>query len=200
MAAGAHAAAFTNGSFEGPGGAPIKQELSEGDTFLTGWVSHGAGNYYESDGQDGITAADGSHWVGFGHNGATGSTLSQTFATFVGAFYTLSYDFRLQQGDEAGSGFQLSASTGDSVFSGDASLATWVSGPVLTFTGTGGDVTLTIKDVTTSGGISNLALDNLRLSVTGGPDAVPEPTAWAMMILGFGGVGGLMRRRRGLAA
>jgi len=26
--------------------------------------------------------------------------------------------------------------------------------------------------------------------------AVPEPAAWALMILGFGGVGGLMRRRR----
>src|SRR5262245_17493699 len=31
------------------------------------------------------------------------------------------------------------------------------------------------------------------------PTAVPEPAAWAMMILGFGGVGSLMRRRRGLA-
>jgi hypothetical protein len=25
---------------------------------------------------------------------------------------------------------------------------------------------------------------------------VPEPGAWAMMIMGFGGVGALMRRRR----
>jgi len=30
-------------------------------------------------------------------------------------------------------------------------------------------------------------------SVTGG---VPEPAAWALMLLGFGGVGGLLRRRR----
>jgi hypothetical protein len=29
---------------------------------------------------------------------------------------------------------------------------------------------------------------------------VPEPASWAMMILGFGGVGALMRRRKGLAA
>jgi hypothetical protein len=26
--------------------------------------------------------------------------------------------------------------------------------------------------------------------------AVPEPATWAMMIVGFGGVGALMRRRR----
>ncbi len=201
LAGASHAAGFTNGSFESPGGAPIKQQLAEGETFVTGWISHGAGNYYESDGQDSLTASNGTHWVGFGHNGATGATLSQTFATFAGAFYTLNYDVRLQQGDEAGSGFKLSVSTGDSVLSGDASLAAWASGPALTFTGTGGDVTLTIQDVTTSGGVSNLALDNLSLSYIGGPTgAVPEPAAWAMMILGFGGVGGLMRRRRGLAA
>jgi hypothetical protein len=29
--------------------------------------------------------------------------------------------------------------------------------------------------------------------------AVPEPGAWAMMIVGFGGIGALLRRRRGLA-
>lgn len=30
----------------------------------------------------------------------------------------------------------------------------------------------------------------------GGGGAVPEPAAWAMMILGFGGVGAMMRRKR----
>lgn len=33
----------------------------------------------------------------------------------------------------------------------------------------------------------------------GGVGPVPEPSAWALMILGFGGVGATMRRRRGLA-
>ncbi len=32
------------------------------------------------------------------------------------------------------------------------------------------------------------------------PPAVPEPAAWAMMIVGFGAVGGVMRRRRSLTA
>lgn len=46
------------------------------------------------------------------------------------------------------------------------------------------------------GGDSRYAgTDNLNLggSTSGG---VPEPAAWALMIVGFGGVGGLLRRRR----
>jgi len=42
-----------------------------------------------------------------------------------------------------------------------------------------------------------------RLTVSpdpGGPvGAVPEPSTWAMMIMGFGGVGSILRRRRALA-
>jgi hypothetical protein len=33
----------------------------------------------------------------------------------------------------------------------------------------------------------------------GGTPGIPEPATWAMMILGFGGVGALMRRRRSFA-
>ncbi|WP_205854112.1 PEPxxWA-CTERM sorting domain-containing protein [Phenylobacterium kunshanense] len=36
-------------------------------------------------------------------------------------------------------------------------------------------------------------IDNIRYEVQG---AVPEPATWAMMILGFGGVGALLRHRR----
>lgn len=38
----------------------------------------------------------------------------------------------------------------------------------------------------------------IRIGGIGGPGQaiIPEPTAWALMILGFGGVGGMMRRRR----
>jgi hypothetical protein len=38
-------------------------------------------------------------------------------------------------------------------------------------------------------------IDNLSL-IGAAPGGVPEPAAWALMIVGFGGVGGLLRRRR----
>ena len=41
------------------------------------------------------------------------------------------------------------------------------------------------------GGNAGVFLDNV--SVTGG---VPEPAAWAMMLIGFSGLGALLRRRR----
>lgn len=57
---------------------------------------------------------------------------------------------------------------------------------------------------TRDGGRSNggLSLTNTYLylsvaTVQGGPtDAVPEPAAWAMMVIGFGAVGSIMRRRK----
>jgi hypothetical protein len=38
-------------------------------------------------------------------------------------------------------------------------------------------------------------IDNLRVDIT----AVPEPATWLMMIMGFGGMGAVLRRRRVLA-
>ena len=34
----------------------------------------------------------------------------------------------------------------------------------------------------------------------GAPMAVPEPATWAMMIIGFGAVGSMIRRRRAVVA
>jgi hypothetical protein len=39
-------------------------------------------------------------------------------------------------------------------------------------------------------------IDNVNVSLAGSSGAVPEPATWAMMIGGFGLVGGAMRRRR----
>lgn len=53
--------------------------------------------------------------------------------------------------------------------------------------------------VNTTGTVAGAFRSNSELSVirfvTGNAGAVPEPASWAMMILGFGAVGGVMRRR-----
>jgi len=53
---------------------------------------------------------------------------------------------------------------------------------------------------TTSSDAKGPLLDNLKLSVGGPTSAAPEPAGWALMLLGFGGAGSLLRRRRAFAA
>lgn len=55
-------------------------------------------------------------------------------------------------------------------------------------------------DVDVTGNDHGLAVDNFRLSATlAQAGAVPEPSTWALLILGFGAVGASLRRRRVLA-
>jgi PEP-CTERM motif len=77
------------------------------------------------------------------------------------------------------------------------------SGP-LTTPG-GGHSAITFNTTSTSGLILqwgpngyNVGIDNLAFRL-GAPGAVPEPATWAMMLLGFGLVGGAMRRRKSAA-
>ena len=59
------------------------------------------------------------------------------------------------------------------------------------FTATSATQTLTFLSVGTPFGLPPIALlDGVSLT------AVPEPTTWAMMLLGFGGIGAMIRRRR----
>ncbi len=51
----------------------------------------------------------------------------------------------------------------------------------------------TFTGITLASGSNSFEIDNL--AVTGG---VPEPASWALMIMGFGSAGVMLRRRRGL--
>jgi hypothetical protein len=74
--------------------------------------------------------------------------------------------------------------------SGSLSLAS------LGFNTVGGQNIYFSSDIVNTGGFTGNVGATLT-SVTGG---VPEPTSWALMILGFGGVGAMLRRRNGAAA
>jgi PEP-CTERM motif len=47
---------------------------------------------------------------------------------------------------------------------------------------------------------NDFAVDDISLSTRSIVNGVPEPASWAMLTLGFGAVGGLMRRRRPVVA
>jgi len=69
---------------------------------------------------------------------------------------------------------------------------------LFTVWGTAGEnfQSITLESRSNSFEIDNLAVRNMASSMI----AVPEPATWAMMILGFGGVGATLRKRRGLVA
>ncbi len=57
----------------------------------------------------------------------------------------------------------------------------------------GGTIRLGLVDDSGVFGGNDFGVDNITLSV-------PEPASWALMIMGFGAAGAMLRRRRGLAA
>ena len=199
----ASAAILVNGDFESPGGDPVRDTLTT--HYLTGWT-YTAGpslDIYESDDQDGLLAADGTHYVSFGHNGSSGGSISQDFATVAGRTYTLRYSVAEQQGVDASQVLRATVTSGAQVLSRDANpTSSWVQ-QSLSFVASDSTATVTFLDATPPGGgaSSNLTLDAVSVTAAG---AAPEPSSWAMMLLGVGGLGGMMRNRRrrpaGLAA
>jgi choice-of-anchor C domain-containing protein len=190
----ANAAAFTNGSFEmgvDTGGNFIT--LSSGDTTsITGWTVGGAGvdyigGYWQA--QDGSRSLD--------LSALDAGSVSQTFDTSVGQSYLV--DFWLA-GNTAG-GSTVKSETTSATGAADQISTFDISGHSTgsmgwteynyTFTATSASTTLTFaSDEQNAYGP---ALDDVSVTATGG---VPEPTAWALMLVGFGGLGAMIRRSR----
>lgn len=198
MAGSAVAAPFSDGSFETPGNGMGRTDIGAG---IGPWVHGGTGlDLYEFTGNDGQVAQDGVYFLGFGHSGSVGGTLSQTFDTVAGQSYTVSYYTAKQQ-----DGSPLDAAMFDvSVMNAanGAILATmnssvlgtaWVKQSMV-FGATGASSTLTFRD---DGGVNNIAynlsVDNF--SVANNVQAVPEPTSLAMLSVGLVAVG-IARRRK----
>lgn len=122
-------------------------------------------------------------------DGAIGDpfTLSQTFATVVGASYTVSGWFNSDGGVP---GFFTAAVGTHNYTENPNTPGHPYQQFVFSFTGTGSD-TLVITDRDDPG--FNWFDD---LSVSGPAPAVPEASTWAMMLLGFAGVGFMAYRRK----
>lgn len=191
LPAGAYAAAFQNGSFESASVDPGSgfTTLTTGSTAITGWTVIGnsidyVGTYWEA--ADGVRSID--------LNGDFSGGIQQSFDTIAGRTYRVVFSLA---GNPDGGPAQKIMST----------VATGSSSQSYTFDTTGAtrddmgwspfeysfvadSATTTLSFTSSMGGAYGAALD--AVSVSG---AVPEPATWALMILGFGAVGGAMRRR-----
>ncbi len=191
------ASPFTNGDFESPGAGGGTVFLLNGSTYVTGWTHGGndLGEFYTQAGVWGIPAGDGLNYIGWGANGATGGTLSQTFDTVAGTTYTVNYLLTTQQLGppipieanlvEALDGLTVLNSVTNS-FNQNAGV--WLPGATLTFVATSSSTTLEFVDQTTAqnSGPVNWGLDAVTVEGAVGQPGAPEPATYALIGLGLG--------------
>lgn len=122
---------------------------------------------------------------------ASGDALSQlTFTLVTGAF--TSAEFNLEQGDPKAFDIVLSVSGGGTKI---ISIANSAGSNVFDIIGDPGETFTSASFVSTgAGGFKDFK--QLRLVLASDVRAVPEPGTWALMLLGFGGMGMALRRGR----
>lgn len=189
-AGAASAASIVNGSFEtGPAFSGGFTTLGTGSNAIAGWtVSAGTIDYI------------GSHWVAqdgarsIDLAGNSPGALSQTFATTFGHGYRITYWIGRNPdgGSNPRTGFiDVGGGQTQFIYSGSGSRANmqWEQ-ETFDFVATGASTTLTFAaDPATASQFFGPALDNVSIG------AIPEPATWALVIMGFGAVGGALRRK-----
>ena len=188
FAAAVAAAALIAGGSHAAGNLLINGSFETGD--FTGWSTSNLNNTgVTTSGFDGWPPEDGNYFAYLGNVGSDG-LISQSFSDTAGQALTVSF----YQGSDGATPNDFSA-----YFDG-ALLTSQVDAPdqrpnytLYTFavTGTGSDTLL----VAERNDPAYDALDNVSVTA-----AVPEPAAWAMMLVGFGVAGAAVRRRKALAA
>jgi choice-of-anchor C domain-containing protein len=192
-ASSAGAVAIVNGSFENASVDPGAgfTTLGNGSSAIDGWIVGGLGidyigGYWQAD--DGVRSID----LSGNNKGSISQLLS---GLVVGGVYHV--NFALAGNPDGGASTKVAvASDGGSqsqVFSfvqaGNTRTNMGWTNQTFDFVATASSANLTFS--ATQFDAFGPALDNVSIS---GP--IPEPTTWALMILGFGGVGAMIRRRR----
>ena len=192
------ATTIVNGSFEtgtNPGGS-FTTVAGGNSTTITGWTVGGAsvdyigGLWQAQDGNRSIDLA-----------GSGNGSIMQNIMTDIGTQYIVSYWIARNPdgGVNPRTGFiDVGGTPTQFTFTGVGTTRGAMGWEQKTYSFTATSSTTALRfssDPATSGNVFGPALDNVSISA-----AVPEPATWAMMIAGFGFVGGSMRARRRNAA
>lgn len=214
---------LTNGSFENYSGGATSNGTTYGTSSspltITGWTvtkSAGAsntgdgvsiqsipgttrfGNPATADNATSISSdAAGTHAAYFYDDTAT-ETLSQSVSLTAGQTYSIGFDYTQVQTGNSGP-FTLTAMFGNQQISSATSASAlpagqWFNVAQTFVASTTGTYDFNFTYNSGAAAAADAMVD--RVYVQAVPGAVPEPASWAMMIGGFGMVGGAMRRRR----
>lgn len=191
-----------NGGFElgtFTGGGSLAQQIEPGDTPLSNWtVSGGPATWYTNGWNNGFQPVN-PRTGNFGLNLADGSVrfvrVSQTlnnlvpFQQYQLSFWVGNYSFN---NGPAGLNVNITDGTSNTILVSEA-LAPATNGSetwtrfAFNFIADGTSNTISFSEIN---GPSYIGLDDVSVA------AVPEPATWAMMILGFTGVGFMACRRK----
>jgi hypothetical protein len=203
-----------NGSFEADsfgGGGGFTLGLV--GNAVTGWFIPASDGVYPWGIQSGAfgagNARDGNQWLVLGETGQGGpSTIDYTIQQTIngltaGTTYNLTFSLSSElDGTTVAEVSALSgSSTGAQNFTAPASGGQFwgVWGDfTYSFLATGTSATIQFKDLAVEfPNNGDVGLDNVALDVRG---AVPEPSTWAMMLIGFAGLGYMAFRRKAVTA
>ena len=206
---------ITNGDFSSSSYGATNNQFGTGfgGQGVTGWTGNGGYNIYfgtsvttnansqYSSGAEHLYGTafpiDGAFVALDGDTNAQGAISQDLTGLEVGKNYTLTFDWAAGQlanrsGDITE---QLQVSFGGQTFLtpilnvASGGFSGWHTATFV-FTPTVANQTLSFLSLGTPNGLPPMALlDNVSLTV-------PEPATWAMMLLGFGGIGAMIRRRR----
>jgi hypothetical protein len=191
---------WTSGGVSGDGFPPSVIGYNNHDSYPTGAFTelvppdNAAGN-------PGFDAV-GDHAVYFVADLAHPQTLSQLVNIVSGTSYTFGFDVYLpQNGANNGNDATLSATVGGLTFANFAASATpattWMHFSGAGTAGITGPVTFEFDYNSFGVPAKDFVVDRVYFAPTAD---IPEPATWAMMLMGFGGLGAVLRRRRTMTA
>jgi len=153
----------------------------------TGGASFNSGTFNQSDAGGFLSIGSGSGTDTLGLISVSGVSSS-----WVNVPFTLQVNFTSPAGTSPGSALYSALVNGSVTSDGAGGAFFDFNNTPLNFTYNGGTFTLFVNDLAVSSGATNTPLNGVIRATA----AVPEPATWGLMLLGFGGIGMAMRRRR----